>query len=273
MPSQSNGPHPPYSSGDQRRGTRFRRRHTPGDLVAGRVVRNAGEGMAWVDFEGEALLTNMSPCPAPGTMLTFEVLRTHPEIQLREARGAANTASGLSRQIHDFFAARSAFEARLAQGDHTTGTDQASFLQALPPGATELYARVNDCVRNINDIIREQRSDRLSYPPWLAPHARELELLCTPPDAAWGHAVLGLRTARFGAVQIRAVLRSPQLRCRVYAEHPQGAERLVPLLVVALPRSETSWEVESGRAERLPKRHRGGLPAELLAPIPPHFSL
>lgn len=262
------------AAGNSERSAAFRRRHRQGDLVSGRVVRDAGNGMAWIAFDGEPLLTNIGNCPAPGTVLNFEILQLQPEIRLREApnrkKGRGN---GLAVLVQDFFTSRAAFESALDSLDMVLPADQEHFLSVLPPDVHALWERVNQCVQAINSQIANKREERLSYPPWLAPRSRELELLCTPPDQIWGHAVLGLRLAPFGVVQIRAVLHPPQMRCRVYADQPKNARKLAPLMLAAVPCPQGEWDLTCGAAEKLPKRHRGGLPAELLAPMAPHFNI
>lgn len=265
------------------RGAAFRRLHRPGEYVTGRVLRLENETMAWVAFDGEPLLTTLANCPPPGSQLTFLVQQTHPEIMLKEApfRHGGSTGS-LPDALQSFHAARSAFEA-LQDGRDPLPAGRAAFLAALKADSdTELGSaldRVQAAAETINAALAasgpgtQPRGERLFYPPWIAPRGRQLELLADLPADGLGRAVLGLRLPDFGMVQIRAMLRPPLLRCRVYAEAAQNAARLAPLLAAALPRPDAPWDMECLGAEPLPRRYRGGLLAELLAPRAASFTL
>lgn len=291
-------------STETNRGAAFRRRHRVGDFISGRVIRVERGDMAWVSFEGEPLLTSIPNSPQPGTVLSFQIQQLLPEIVLKEAPSHhRGSGAGLPSTVQNFYAARAAFEAALdaASSENKTIIDPANtestrpdttkdptmlpvgkreYLAALSPELTTLFNRVQDTVEAINTLLSRanpERLERLAYPPWLAPRAREMELLTIPPAAppktGLGKAVLGLRLPPFGVVQIRAMLRPPLIRCRVYAEHPNGATRLAALLLEALPFPDDEWDLQCHGADSLPKRYRGGLPAELLSPLSATFSL
>ncbi len=225
--------------------------------------------MAWVAFDGEPLLTNIPNCPPPGSVLSFQVLQLHPEITLKSAPRQNGQGRGLSGGVQDFYAARAAYEAEL-DGRDTLPAGRDAYHAALDPLLAKLLEQVESAVDEVNANLASaspSRTERLSYVPWIAPDARETELVTALPDEGLGRAVLGLRLPPCGAVQIRAMLRPPLLRCRVYAEHPEIAARLAPLLARAVPCPTGEWNLECHGAELMPKRHRGGLLAELLSPL------
>ncbi|MGE4293493.1 MAG: hypothetical protein AB7E32_14945, partial [Desulfovibrio sp.] len=210
----------PSLSGNSDRGASFRRLHRVGEHVTGRVLRVENGDMAWVSFDGEPLLTHIPHCPRPGSLLTFLVLQIHPEITLRQALNHQGRGGGVSSGIQEFYAARAAYEAALDSRDPLP-VGQKAYLAALDAPLIELLQRVLDATAAINAALEQaNRPECLAYPPWLAPRAREMELLTALPEQGLGRAVFGLRLAANGAVQIRAMLRPPLLRCRVYAEQP-----------------------------------------------------
>jgi hypothetical protein len=256
-------------TGNTERGAGFRRRHRVGEHVQGRIIRVEPGDMAWVAFDGEPLLTNIPNCPPPGTVLGFLVLQLHPEITLKSAPRQNGQGRGLSGGIQDFYAARAAYEAEL-DGRDTLPAGHDAYHAALDPLLAKLLGQVESAVDDVNANLAgasTPRTERLSYVPWIAPDARETEMVTALPEEGLGRAILGMRLPPCGAVQIRAMLRPPLLRCRVYAEHPESAARLAPLLARAVPCPTGEWSLECHGAEMMPKRYRGGLLAELLAPL------
>ncbi|MEF2145005.1 MAG: hypothetical protein V3573_06130 [Desulfovibrionaceae bacterium] len=257
--SSSTGP-------DNARATAFRKSHQIGQTVQGRVLRHAGSGLAWVNFGSVPLLAQIGSTPPVGARLTFQVQQLYPDIILKEYTAQGGAATGLGKAVQDFHTARAAFEAGLdalpplPQGEKR-------FRSALSQQLGENLAQAEQCLALVNACLAGKDSRQLSYLPWLLPEARENELLIwKKTDASMSEAVLGFRLEPFGALQFRAMLRSPLLRYRIYADRPQGAERLGPLLQKGLGLHE--WDMACLGSEVLPKRFRGGLLAELLAPLP-----
>lgn len=74
---------------------RFRRRRRPGQVVAGRVLGPAGEGLTWVDFDGAPLKARVAPETRPGTTLSFLILELSPDILLKEVAPPEQPFTGL----------------------------------------------------------------------------------------------------------------------------------------------------------------------------------
>jgi hypothetical protein len=267
----------PGQSPDRReRSAAFRRRHSPGDRLTGRVLRREAPGLSWVDFAGLTLLADIASDPEPGDLRLFEVVDTAGRIRLRElgpARAPLPAAPGLAA----FRSARSRFEA-------LAGPLLDSLAELPPPQREAAFARQVAAVpdlaaawQTVGAALAALAADFAAlglgepgYRPWLLPSARESELAALPRAGAllrtdFSFVLPGAPSGQ-GAGEV-ILLRRPDeagaagCGARLYLERPDLAVVAAEAALLLAPH---------GRAEilgvhPLPPDRRGGVLASLAA--------
>ncbi|WP_028586801.1 hypothetical protein [Desulfocurvus vexinensis] len=253
----------------------FRRRHRPGERLAGRVLRREAPGLAWVDIQGLELLASIASDPAPGTVLLFEVLRTDPDILLRELHVARAANDPLGPAADAFWAARSRFEAHagaLREAMAAAGADpaarQAAFARALAadPGLDALFQTLEQARAAASALTAARGAGSLEYRPWLLPWALSGEMLVAARPAAAGAAALVETTFAFavpgpGQCELRLLESPPRASARLLAEHPDRARDVLRAM------QDAGWPGPGARLfapAPLPAAARAGVLAPLL---------
>lgn len=229
-----------HGQGGDRPGA-FRRRHRPGERLAGRVLRREAPGLAWVDFQGLELLASIASDPEPGETLLFEVLRTDPDIVLREIPVARAAGDPLGPAADAFWAARSQFEANAAplrEALEAAGPGparrQAAFARALDaaPGLEALFRTLEQARAAASALTAARGAGSLEYRPWLMPRALSGEMLVAGRPARPGGEAVTETTFSFavpgpGQCELRLLESATRASARLLAEHPDKAAELL----------------------------------------------
>lgn len=253
--------------GQQQPGDRaatFKRQHSIGQRVKGRILRQEAGGLMWVQVGGAELLARLEVDAQPGDELFFIVRALEPEIVLQALpRGAgAVDLPGLAQR---FRAAREVFESR----DGTILTSL-SALPALPSRLAEAFdaaisgnAERQDRLSRIHSALVLMNaalpgSTRVVYEPWLLPVLRRSEGFRRGLAAGASEWIAGGVEADCGGVEFRLLADGSSLRLTLAAERP---ERTGPLQVqlFSLIRAEHGRDPEMLAPTRLRPDVRGGV--------------
>lgn len=266
-------------AGAEDRTTAFRNRYRVGERLRGRLLRFEGPGLAWVAIDREPLLARIESSPPPGSELHFQVASLYPEIVLREL-GAGTRAGGPPPAVllQQLGAARGAFEdtARdlLAslRGLALAAARREAFRAGLPadPAATLSFLDLLLATARINAWLGNA-SLRLLCLPWLAPHARDLELVVRraagpgrSKAAPLDEALCSCTLARLGRIKVQALHRPGRTAFRLFLDRPTSIGRVREIverhLAGILPAGAECLGVDE-----LPPEARAGVLAELLA--------
>jgi len=272
------GPGGGHHGGGDRSGA-FRRRHRPGERLTGRVLRREGPGLAWVDIQGLELLASIASDPAPGTVLLFEVLRTDPDILLRELHVARAAGDPLGPAADAFWAARAQFEANagalraaLEAAGPGPARREAAFARALAadPGLGALFQTLEQARAATSALTSARGAGSLEYRPWLLPWALSGEMLIAARPASAGAAALVETAFAFtvpgpGQCELRLIESPPRASARLLAEHPDRARDVLRAM------QDAGWpgpEVRFFDPAPLPAAARAGVLAPLLRADP-----
>lgn len=165
----------------------FRRSHSVGECISGRMLRWEGKGLGLVNIQGREMTALIASTPAPGQVLHFLVERLYPEIVLRELPGIPGSDPSPAMLYTEFRAARTladealkSAEAELASLEITEAAVRkktfhriAAANQATLSPLLELLAAVS----GLNAFLGPAMGARLSSPNWLMPGAYSRELV------------------------------------------------------------------------------------------------
>ena len=267
---RSGGPSGPDRRSHEERARAFRKSHQVGAVVRGRLTGWEAQGLAWVRIDGQPLLARLPAETPVGAKLVFAITALTPEIVLKLLPGQGG-GSGLADLTAEFVAARAAFESAAAgPSGPLPGTAERSAWRAdmaEDPGRLELLARTLARLDRLNQVL--PANARLSYPAWLAPWARDLELLTrrtrTPDEPDFLDLLLTGSRPGCGAFQVRLLAKGQRASVRVLAEHKDALAPQAEALARAVARTEgleTAWL----GLDSLPRARRGGALAELAWP-------
>jgi len=259
-------------SGGRQRADIFRSRHHIGERLRGRILRNESGGLTLVEVDGQELLAQLETQAAPGDTLYFIVRALQPEIHLQalQGNGMAYDAPSL---LQSFRTAREQFELCCAP-----------FLEAqplsLPPSTTQplafvsmldgdqetatLFAHVRTLLDQIQTTLATPRGRTVGYWPWMFPGLRHMETLIKSSTSQENTLPLlefaaSGSTARYGALELRIISRSPLHNVRVYVERTSHLEE-----VTALVREALGTNGDNLTLGRISEPYPGGVFGELV---------
>lgn len=220
-------------SGQQQSGDRaaaFKRQHSIGQRVKGRILRRDACGLYWVAVGGAELLARLEVQVAPGDELLFIVRALDPEILLQTLPqgSAAVDLPGLAQR---FRAAREVFETTdpallpsLCSLPPQPAVRREAFMSAIGqrPEAEERLARALDILAQLNASLPEQSGAQALYEPWLLPCLRRSEGF----RRAGGELVLSGSSGQCGGVDIRLGNTPDGPRLSLAAEAPEHSGAL-----------------------------------------------
>lgn len=248
----------------------FRRKHVVGQRVIGIFERWQSDSLAWVQVDGHPLLAQLGGSPQPGQRLFFIIKALHPDIVLQEFVPETGGSGGLANHAQVFWDARTGFETLLLQhadillAASSPQKRKKKFQDMLreQPALGASYAKLLQSVEGVDTWLHAHGQGRLLLLPWLMPKAREQELLLAS-DTQTADQNTGLRRLIFaftlpaiGACEVRALLRPPQGRYRIFLERMEHAARVQEQLAGML-RPVAGWELEAGGVGQLQPGVRG----------------
>ncbi len=262
--------------GRDERAQTFRNRHRTGQRISGRFIKRDKSGLAWVSFDGLALLAKLETNPTPTARLSFIIQTLTPDIVLRELRGNASGGHGQASLVPDFDALRSAFE-NIARPVLTAtmptsldfGQRRDMLLNALSPDAIKHYHKTVLAQIRINTLLANGPTC-FFYLPWLVPGALRQDLILRREEKQDGTIYLevayGFEPAGLGPAQVRILSRPGRSSVRLFlerSEHLPAARIVLKVLGKNMDDRVTLLDVV-----KPPKYARGGVLSELLAPDP-----
>ncbi|EPR42433.1 hypothetical protein dsx2_2822 [Desulfovibrio sp. X2] len=223
------------------RAAQFRARHSPGDVVRGRIAEEERPGFYWIEIHGVRLLAHLDPGLRPGRLLAFEITSLWPEIVLRlltDDGSSGPTPQGLAA---DWLAARAALEDALAHASEACESSPLSLqdgkLAALFPRRSPLataMARARASLAVLNDNLLRPRGAVLDYFPLLLPGAPGVERLTVRQPDGMLRLLADAVHPDAGRVRLTGAARGADASYRVQAEHPEALPRLLSSLEAIL---------------------------------------
>jgi len=269
-------------SGDQssdRRGRStaqaFRRGRRIGQIVRGRLVAPAENGLVWVAVDGHTLLAHLDHPPS-GSELLFCITALSPEVILRDITPPPGEGSDPVRLLASLTEARSQLESLIDALPRPSAPPPLDltmarrlFLDALAanPATRTAWNRTRELTRFLSALLPPGEG-RLHYTPWIFPGLGQSELLAERHPAGQDGPGFSLRLfgrlPRLGRLVIQAAWHPGQVRYRLLLEHPEAADAVVTILSrVRFGRAEIAPHCQS--AGPLPDALAGGFLTRLLA--------
>ncbi len=264
------GHHPPQNA--QARKASFRKRHRVGEVVRGRLHLMEKPGLAWVDFDGDALLTPVAPTAhgdsplARGTALWFVIVELEPDIVLKPAPGGGGRGVGpFVDAVGRFWVQRAAFEAVWLAHAGKTPAAEATRSATLPSAVREAFATALHSAHAVDALLQALQDARFVYDPWILPEARDHERL----DVAAGESVetaLAFTLPELGACMVRILRHGDRAAVRGFVQHIpgghghsgfKGSDNALGRLLTATARRALGEELP---AEAFALTHLGPLP-------------
>lgn len=246
-----------------------------GQVVRGRLMAPAEDGLAWVSVAGHTLLARLDHLPTGGELL-FRIERLAPELVLKDITPTAPAAGDPVRLLAALTEARSRLEGRLDGRldpgpapllDLTAARRRFHDLLDRDPEARQAWTHILDLGRLVTGLLPAEVG-RFHHLPWIFPGLAQSELLAKRDDVAAGgpafHLRLFGRLPQTGWLAAGIDWRPGQVQYALGLERPRAAETLIArLAVVRFGRAELSPRCLS--AGPLPGELAGGLLARLLA--------
>ena len=246
--------------------TAFRARHSPGEIIRGRVLEQKSDGLYWIDAQGCRLLAPLGGNPRPGTLLTFSIAALWPEVVLRlvQSEGAATPADLAA----DYLAARSVFEDVLSRLDIGLSDNESPAHRVTrlvgeiraDPAIRAAHRAVEGALAPLCAFLASHKA-ALAYLPLHLPGSPALERLL---ESGQGLSRLTLdgRHPEAGRIRLAATMDDTRGSYRIAASEPSALPRLLPFLEHALS------EGRPGRPSLtcLGMHHESSPPPPLLAP-------
>ncbi len=261
----------------QERARAFRNSHHVGDVVRGRLTGWEDQGLAWMRLDGQPLLARLPEDTPVGAKLSFVITALTPEIVLKLLPGQTG-GSSRGDLAAAFVSARAAFEsaAKAAlSADAPMTEDRLPAWRDQVAGDAELtglLARTLACLDRINRTLPDNA--RLTYPAWLAPWGRDLEMLVRrkerPDEPDFLDLLLAGSLPGCGAFQVRLMALgdkdSMRASVRVLAERREALADRAKGLARTVAEIETGLDASWLGLEPLPKARHGGALVELAWP-------
>ncbi len=262
--------------GREERAQTFKKRYRTGQRISGRFIRRDESGLAWVSFDGLALLAKLETEPAPTARLSFIIQTLTPDIVLRELHGGSGGGHGQASLVPDFDALRSAFENAARPTISATmpaGLDLRQrrdlLLNTLCPEALKLYHKTVMAQISINTLLANGPT-RFFYLPWLVPGALRQDLILRreekPDGTTYLEAAYGFEPSGLGPAQVRILSRPGRSGVRIFLERTEHLP-VVRAVLKALGKTMDDNITFLGAAKP-PKYAHGGVLSELLTPNP-----
>jgi len=253
----------------------FRQGRRIGQIVRGRLVAPAENGLVWVSVSGHTLLAQLDH-PPTGAELLFRIVALAPEVILQDITPPPGEAADPVRLLAALTEARSRLEGLLgglprppAPPPLDLTAARRCFLDALAahPDARTLWERTRELTRFLSALLPPGEG-RLHYAPWVFPGLGQSELLAERHPAGQGGPAYTLRLfgqlPSLGRLVIQAAWNPGQVRYRLLLERPDAAEAVVTLLSrVRFGQTELAPRCQA--AGPLPDRLAGGFLSPLLA--------
>lgn len=249
----------------ERRVAAFRAEHRVGQRVTGTVLGWRAPGLAWVDLGGHRLLASIATDPAPGQAILFEVTALTPAVTLREIHAKPLSGmhdSPMGRLVAAYLAARTRLDSLMAGlGTGRAASSRDGYLAALAakPEAALAFAEAAHLAAGLNEAMAG--AARLAPAPWLAPAAREVDLLHHQAEGK-AQLDLGFDLPGLGRGQARFMRLGDARSLKVLLERPAMAPAAKDLLRRLAPRG---WDYVG--AAPLPPRPLGLL-STIFRPAP-----
>lgn len=247
--------------------TAFRARHSPGEIIRGRVLEQESDGLYWIDAQGCRLLAPLGGNPRPGALLTFNIAALWPEVVLRlvQSEGAATTPADLAA---DYLAARYAFEDALDRLEIVLSNNESPAHRVTrlagetraDPALRAAHRAVEGALKPLCAFLMSHKAS-LAYLPFHLPDSPALERLAED-GGGLSRLTLDARHPEAGRIRLAATLDDTRGSYRIAASEPSALPRLLPFLEHAL---------REGRPGRpaltcLGMHHESSPPPPLLAP-------
>ncbi|MBU1248586.1 MAG: hypothetical protein KKB70_07810 [Proteobacteria bacterium] len=265
--------------GKEERARLFKSRHHVGQNIRGIFLRSDPSGLAWISFDGLALLTGLESPPPPGTRLHFIIQALHPDILLRETRDdGGGSGQTTANHVQAFDALRTSFEtgARdilLAQAAPAPPLIERRdrLFEALSAQDQKRFLATAEALANINGRLSATGTTRLYYLPWLLPALR-MDLILRKErknDLDYLEISLGYETQGAGAVQMRILARPGRAGVRAYLERHEHLPAAESVLRALGPHLDENIIVLGAVPQK--KYAHGGILSELLVKSPHSF--
>ncbi|MCG8530568.1 MAG: hypothetical protein MI749_07885 [Desulfovibrionales bacterium] len=176
----------------------FKRKFKAGQVLKGKLLRMENHSLAWVLIGGMELLAQIETTPQQGQWMEFLVLTLEPSIILRQLQHGRDLRSTvfLRDYIRSYLTERDKLDAML----HATlwsalpqstlcslSRSHAAFCSHLAEQPEHLAqcTRVMRLLTNVQHMVTIAGHGSFTFMPWLAPHAKGVELLISASgDAA-----------------------------------------------------------------------------------------
>ena len=260
-----------HNASHKNRAQTFRRTHSVGQIVHGRLLRWEQPGLGWVSIDNQPLLASLSSRPSPGALLSFRIQKLSPEIVLQEISGNS-TKQGQKpfSLLKNFNTLRTQFEevSTSIWKECTQNSPDERFhtfvarLEDMPePQAA--FIRVSACVAQINKHLQSETT--FGYWPWLIPGAigQATTLNIKPGEQPFHNMLLEFESEQHGLTQIQIFYRHPQASYQIFLQHNVSVisekNSIIPLAM--LP---PEIDIHCMKTAPLPSSRHGGLLASLL---------
>lgn len=249
---------------------------TVGQVVRGRLVAPAEDGLVWVLVDGHTLLASLDhPVPA-GEELLFRIVRLDPDLLLRDITPAPEPGDDPGQVLAGLTGARSRLEARIEAAwpapeapplDLTDARRRFRRLLADDAPARAAWDQARFWARQAGALLPPGEG-RFRYLPWVHPGLGQSELLVQRQgrDRGGPGFVLRLfgRLPRTGRLAVLATWRPGEVRYRLHLEAPEAAEAIQNVLSRVLF-GRAAYAPVCLAAGPLPESLAGGFLARLLA--------
>lgn len=253
----------------------FRQGRRSGQIVRGRLVAPAENGLVWVSVDGHTLLAHLDHPPS-GAELLFRITALTPDVILQDITPPPGEGSDPVRLLASLTETRSRLEAfidALPRPQAPPPLDLTAarriFLGALAqhPESRAAWERIRQLTRFLSALLPPGEG-RLHYTPWVFPGLGQSELLAERHPADRGGPGYSLRLfgrlPQLGRLVIQAAWQPGRVRYRLLLERPEAADAVIAVLSqVRFGRTELSPQCRS--AGPLPDSLAGGFLTGLLA--------
>lgn len=247
-----------------------------GQVVRGRLVAPAEDGLVWVSIDGHTLLASLDHPVPPGEELLFRIIRLEPDLLLQDITPAPEPGTDPARVLASLTGARSRLEARLEEAlplpggpplDLTNARRNFYRLLARDAAARDAWGQGRFWARRASALLPPGEG-RCRYVPWIHPGLGQSELLVQRQGSDQGGpgCILRLfgRLPRTGRLAVLATWRPGQVQYRLLLETPQAAEAIQDILSRVLF-GRVEYAPTCLAAAPLPEALAGGFLARLLA--------
>ncbi len=271
--------------GREQRTQKFQSIYRVGQRISGTYLQKDPSGLAWISFNGLALLTRLNAIPLPGTKLYFIITELSPNIVLKED-SQSETPNAKHKLLHDlatFELTQNLFEnitrSQILQAKslrHKSRPSllqrQTTFLDSLNTEQMQLWKKIYTLQQAINTQITSTGFVRFFYLPWLAP-ALKLNLITRRQSKNTGivyqECALDFESPHFGSGQVRILARPEQSSLRVFMESAGNFPLLLKQLKALMPQIAPTVSILEPRCLQHITRHTAF--AQLRSPNPQQF--